>query len=373
MRDGKIVPITAERENRPVRRRGSTTDISYLVDGEPLTSNLEEHFDWSTCKPDHRRDKIRSTSDDLVVCEFPEEPVTWVFSKTPPSGAARDSGVFQMLYLVEVHYNLRLETGTPTFVPIPRHLYSQLGRTAEGLTLLTEMKVIQDNLAVARNDLASAKDRRVALWALGHIGSTDPGCAHLIYVDSNFIDWLVEIACTASNYSIRGTAFYALGLISRSKKGMRQLQRLQWDCASQLSNSAVAFPRDISALFRDDLRREDEQFIALGSPRSASNSFHSPLKVTSGIAKVHKGLTANLDPTEIEVINLISRMPGVIVYNDSKMRLERIRAQKPDTFLSRNLYLAVCQLLETCTFKLNARRDVMAMFKLEAKLKPAAK
>ena len=62
-------------------------------------------------------------------------------------------------------------------------------------------------------------------------------------------------------------------------------------------------------------------------------------------------------------------MPGVILFADSKSKLEAIRNQKPEVFSSRQLYVACRHLLDTYTFKLNVRRDIMALFAPEAKLR----
>lgn len=60
-------------------------------------------------------------------------------------------------------------------------------------------------------------------------------------------------------------------------------------------------------------------------------------------------------------------MPGVILYADSKSKLEAIRSQRPEVFSNRQLYLATRYLLDNYTFKLSARRDIFSMFPTEAK------
>ena len=63
------------------------------------------------------------------------------------------------------------------------------------------------------------------------------------------------------------------------------------------------------------------------------------------------------------------QLPGVIVYRDSKAKLDRIKAENPDLFAQRELYTQVHRMLESYNFKLTARRDILALFADDAKLK----
>lgn len=63
----------------------------------------------------------------------------------------------------------------------------------------------------------------------------------------------------------------------------------------------------------------------------------------------------------------------MIVYKDCKARLDHMRKEHPELFAQRGLYLQVHRMLESYTFKLNARREILALFSDEARVKtPAA-
>ncbi len=62
-------------------------------------------------------------------------------------------------------------------------------------------------------------------------------------------------------------------------------------------------------------------------------------------------------------------MPGVILYRDCKSRLENMKKENPHLFASRHLYVEVLKILESYTFKLTARRDIIGLFSEEAKKK----
>ncbi len=65
-------------------------------------------------------------------------------------------------------------------------------------------------------------------------------------------------------------------------------------------------------------------------------------------------------------------MPGVILYRDCKNKLDHIKHEHPEVFNKRSLYLEVLHILESYTFKLTARREIVAFFTEEAKRKVAS-
>lgn len=120
-----------------------------------------------------------------------------------------------------------------------------------------------------------------ALWALGHIGSNEMGCALIMEADRKFIGWCIENTCANPYYSMRGTFFYVLGLLSRTVQGSRKLLKYNWDCAPRNTNSAVAFPLRASSLFRPmggGNLRSNSFSIVPPSPALAPNSPNSPLR-----------------------------------------------------------------------------------------------
>lgn len=159
---------------------------------------------------------------------------------------------------------------------MPPHLYGELTRTMEGCEVLAKRKVVTDLLnrahqlynvctmlpsagrnvsAVEKQSnraeiVAAFKDLQAVMWSLGHIGSNELGCALILEADRKFIVWCIEAVCSCPYYSLRGTFFYVLGLISRTQQGSRRLLKHGWDSAPRDGNSAVAFPLRASSLFR---------------------------------------------------------------------------------------------------------------------------
>ena len=135
------------------------------------------------------------------------------------------------VYLIEVRFHLSLQTGQSLYAAIPRHPFGELAKNRTGIKALERKKVVPDLLAVAKNDASPHDDRRGALWGLGHVACSEEGLGIILQWDAGFVEWCVQGALTAPNYSLRATLFYTLGLIGRSPKGARQLARLHWDIA----------------------------------------------------------------------------------------------------------------------------------------------
>jgi hypothetical protein len=93
--------------------------------------------------------------------------------------------------------------------------------------------------------------------------------------------------------------------------------------------------------------------------------------VSSGqqLLKLSPVMTASVLTPEQEVINLICKFPGNIMYKESKNRLENLRREHPHIFQSRALFVTVLHLLDMFTFKLPLRREIVALFSDQAKRK----
>lgn len=191
------------------RRKGQGTNtVSNETDiDSPVTQQNENLYDWSHCKPGHRQGHVIELGDNKFSVEIAGEPVVWIFSRTLQTetvnrglnkhqsmfmgrssrGDSSRSGGF--VYLIEIQYHIKLESGQGTFVPIHRHLYGELARSIEGCATLTRNDIIFKLLTVVHNDNISVSEKKSALWSLGHIASSDLGCSAIENVDASFIEW----------------------------------------------------------------------------------------------------------------------------------------------------------------------------------------
>ena len=125
----------------------------------------------------------------------------------------------------------RVEYGT-----VPPHFYRELTRTVEGCRLLgnsghfdafvTRIKESWDE----HEDSERMLKLKGSLWAVGNVGSMELGAPFL--EETDVVQWIVKIATTSEVMTLRGTAFFVLGLISRSLHGMEILTEHGWSAAT---------------------------------------------------------------------------------------------------------------------------------------------
>jgi rapamycin-insensitive companion of mTOR len=87
------------------------------------------------------------------------------------------------------------------------------------------------------------------LWAVGNIGSMELGAPFL--ENSNVLDWIIKIVEQSGVMTMRGTAFFVLGLISRSWHGMEILAQRGWDAATNHLGQSLGYllPPSLDLLF----------------------------------------------------------------------------------------------------------------------------
>jgi hypothetical protein len=143
----------------------------------------------------------------------------------------------------------------PEYGIVPPHFYRELTRTKEGCKLLEQKGHFDEFVATIRDFAMEDDDAETilkvkgCLWAVGNVGSMELGAPFLEH--SDVVKWIVKIAETSEVMSLRGTAFYVLGLISRSLHGQEILLEFGWDGVVNESGEALGFclPLDFKKLF----------------------------------------------------------------------------------------------------------------------------
>lgn len=118
---------------------------------------------------------------------------------------------------------------------VPPHFYRELARTAEGCRLLEQSGhfnefawTICHFFQLDEEDTEALLRVKGCLWAVGNVGSMELGAP---FLTAEVVQRIVEIAESAEVLTMRGTAFFVLGLISRSRHGLKVLRDLGWDSA----------------------------------------------------------------------------------------------------------------------------------------------
>lgn len=131
---------------------------------------------------------------------------------------------------------------------LPPHLYGQLALHKRGCELLAKesvhLELIERVKRIVSFDIQSPIDKKMhcselidykeltilqlkaALWACSHIASTELGLS--LIKDTEFIQIVTELASNCQLLSVRGVAFYCLGLISTTELGSELLFEHGW-------------------------------------------------------------------------------------------------------------------------------------------------
>ena len=139
---------------------------------------------------------------------------------------------------------------------VPPHFYRELTRTNEGCRLLEQKGHFDEFAAVIQESAMEDADAETVLkvkgclWAVGNVGSMELGAPFL--ERSDVVRWIVRIAEESEVLTLRGTAFFVLGLISRTIHGQEILAEHGWDGAMNESGLSVGYcmPLDFQKLFR---------------------------------------------------------------------------------------------------------------------------
>ena len=138
---------------------------------------------------------------------------------------------------------------------LPPHFYRELTRTREGCDLLRESGHFHEFATTITESWAENEDRegltklKGCLWAVGNIGSMEFGADFL--EQSDVVSSIVHIAEHSQVTTLRGTAFFVLGLISRSLHGMEIIAEHGWSAATDQygRSSGYCLPQQLSAFF----------------------------------------------------------------------------------------------------------------------------
>ncbi|KAI9223879.1 Rapamycin-insensitive companion of mTOR, middle domain-containing protein [Blastocladiella britannica] len=235
------------------------------------------------------------------------------------------------------------------------HFFGELAKTVEGVSHLKQrghFRNLCHQLRATWTELATTDPRalKAILWAVGHVGSTKGGILFLEEeqaAEGEIFSVVCDVAALCGVLSVRGTAFHALGLLSKTPRGRDMLRELGWVCDNE---HGFCVPADL-----DDLL-EIPKWEYKGS-HPASNSNDLPSTVLKGVANV-----ASLDPVAREILETIASLNNQFLNRSSLRTLMRLRVQHPRYFQSTTMYLHVIQLFDQLHFRFAARKFIEDRF-----------
>ncbi|OOQ85346.1 putative cytosolic regulator Pianissimo [Penicillium brasilianum] len=231
---------------------------------------------------------------------------------------------------------------------VPPHFYRELARTSEGCKLLEQSGHFNEFAWTIRDFRLEEEDTEVllkvkgCLWAVGNVGSMELGAP---FLEPEIVQCIVAIAQRAGVLTMRGTAFFVLGLISRSKHGLRVLRDLGWDSAIDQNGESLGFclPTDFRQLFW------------ISFPGYKSNSRRTPQNKL-------KEATTDIDPVNQKILKLIVDMGNTVLSKRSATELHSLKSKQPDKFHQVHLFRKALCILESHHYRLPARRFAIDLF-----------
>lgn len=137
----------------------------------------------------------------------------------------------------------------------PPHFYRELTRTAEGCELLKDSGHFLEFVSTIRNSWSEKDDHEIVLkvkgclWAVGNVGSMELGASFL--EETDVVHWIIRMAERSEVMTLRGTAVFVLGLISRSLHGLELLNEYRWDTKTTVLGQSLGFciPQSLQCFF----------------------------------------------------------------------------------------------------------------------------
>ncbi|OQD81832.1 hypothetical protein PENANT_c025G05566 [Penicillium antarcticum] len=231
---------------------------------------------------------------------------------------------------------------------VPPHFYRELARTAEGCKLLEQSGHFNEFAWTIRDFRLDEEENEMllkakgCLWAVGNVGSMELGAP---FLDAEIVERIVEIATSAGVLTMRGTAFFVLGLISRSRHGLKVLRGLGWDSGVDQKGDSLGLclPTDFRKLF------------LISFPGYNSESKRTPPEKL-------KEATTDPDPVNQKVLKLIVDMGNTVLSKRAASDLHGLKSKQPERFHQAHLFRKTLCILESHHFRLPARRFALDLF-----------
>lgn len=252
---------------------------------------------------------------------------------------------------------------------IPPHFYRELTRTREGCKLLKDKGHFEDFVSTIREHGMQTDDAEFitkvkgCLWAVGNVGSMELGAPFLEATD--VVEQIVRIAEAHEVMSLRGTAFFVLGLISRSFHGLEILSEHGWDAnTTSLGTSlGLCIPNDLSKLF--SVAPWDHVNVAsIAIPKTQRTIQEQPparqARPPLEISELPQPLSE--DDINERILELIVDLGNMVLYKRTLMELQKLKQRKPNAFRSTDFFKKVMGLMEWNHYRLGIRRLVIDLF-----------
>ena len=253
---------------------------------------------------------------------------------------------------------------------VPPHFYRELARTDEGCRLLEKSGHFDDFASIVRDlnldeeDAETLTKVKGCLWAIGNVGSMELGASFLD--ETGIVSSIVAIAEGAEVMSLRGTAFFVLGLISRSKHGNEMLLELGWKSAvdDHGRSLGLCLPEQLSKLCSVSTQVLDSCYRM--SINSTQVSFRHPSldeqKISKKNVEKYKVAASDDDPFNARMLKAVIEMGNTVLAKRVAIELNSLRSRHQEAFKQVSLFKKTLVLLESHHYRLWQRQFILDLF-----------
>lgn len=235
------------------------------------------------------------------------------------------------------------------FGSVPPHFYRELTRTSEGCELLKskghfeEFAATIQDFGMDNEDIETILKVKGCLWAVGNVGSMELGAPFL--ERTNIIKHIVEIAEESEVLTLRGTAFFVLGLISRSLHGQEILAEYGWDGTVNVMGESLGYSLPL-------------QFTKLFYVESLTAS----AQTAQSLIPSRRGSITDEDPNNAEILKSVTKLGNTVLSNKAISELNGMKHKKLPGFSKPGLFRKVMSALSMHHYRIPQHRFVMELF-----------
>ncbi|KAM0283376.1 hypothetical protein ACHAQH_002499 [Verticillium albo-atrum] len=252
---------------------------------------------------------------------------------------------------------------------LPPHFYRELARTEEGCRMLRDKGHFVEFASTIRDYGMQSADPELLLkvkgcmWAVGNVGSMELGAPFLESCD--VVQDIVKIAQEHEMMSLRGTAFFVLGLVSRSIHGLEILLECGWDSNLNNRGHSVGFcvPNNLSRFFSfKPWKHTIAPLIRLPDTQKTILTPPPPMPARPPLEKEDLPPAHDVAATNQRIVDLIVDLSNIILYKHAISDLKQLKYRKAPGFRSPRLFKRIIAMLEYNHYRLPIRRMVIELF-----------
>lgn len=300
--------------------------------------------------------------------------------------------------LTKIEFTLDIQPSIPLSTPIPDHLYGCLAKTKEGCEILNENGNLEKYNSMILSNETTLLEKKQCLWALGHVYTTKGGCELLndkLFTEEeingqrtpipSFFPMLVELAERSVHPSLRGTAYFIMGLIASNTETIKEIEAYGW---KKLPHSPIpiSLPENVNEIFNLNTEVRNKKYddsyggIALRKIKTESSSegseyydedeededefdeYGEPDIYERDIQPIHLNLPPEDTRKLNEMMRFISGLCNLLSYKKCASSLLRMKKDFPSLFSDGQILLSIHRFVSCHHLKLQQRRALFPLF-----------